>query len=104
MPKKTLGDRLRELRGDTAQAVVAAEVGISRSHLTNMENGKDTPSIDLLGTLALHYRVTMDWLWSGREPRSLDPRDQALLVALHSLPEAERETYRRLIEARSQGN
>ena len=99
----TLGERLRALRGDTPQAEIAAEVGCQRSHLSNIEKGKDNPSLDLLGALALHFRVTMDWLWSGREPRHLAPSDVAFLTAFHSLPDDERETYRRLIIARGTG-
>ncbi|MGS0648855.1 helix-turn-helix domain-containing protein [Komagataeibacter melomenusus] len=66
--KKTLslGDRLRELRHERllAQIEVATAVGISRSHLAEIEGGKD-PGFRTFCDLADFFGVSLDFLRRG---------------------------------------
>lgn len=59
-----LGHRLRELRKARGERQVdtAAAVNISRSHYTNIENGKDATGRDVLLALATHFNVPVDHL------------------------------------------
>ncbi|GBQ72664.1 hypothetical protein AA103196_3127 [Ameyamaea chiangmaiensis NBRC 103196] len=61
-----MGDRLRSLRKSRGlvQAVAAEAVGISRNHLTEIENGKD-PGFQTFCALADFYGVSMDYLYRG---------------------------------------
>jgi transcriptional regulator with XRE-family HTH domain len=54
-----LGDRLRELREEAglSAADVAAATGYTRVHLWAVERGEKWPSPELLGALAVVYRV-----------------------------------------------
>lgn len=44
----TLGERLSALRGERSQAEVAAAAGMSRTQVSEHENGKRVPSLDVL--------------------------------------------------------
>lgn len=65
----TLGERLssrrKELRLTNGQ--VATYLGISRAHVSDLENDKAKPSIDLLMRLAGLYKTTAGYLLEGIE-------------------------------------
>ena len=85
---------LRENRRESLQAVATA-VGISKTHLWELEKGRATnPSVDLLTKLAKHYAVTTEFLIDAtssataedasaqqffRDFKSLSPKDKALI-------------------------
>jgi len=74
-----MGDRLRQIRKDRGlvQAAAAEAVGISRNHLTEIENGKD-PGFQTFCALADFYGVSMDYLYRGTTLVALDdPEDVA---------------------------
>lgn len=60
----SLSERLRERRKKLGltNGQVATYVGISRTHVSDLENGKSNPSIDLLIRLARYYKTTVDYL------------------------------------------
>lgn len=49
--------KLKRARGDRVQARVAKQIGVSRQHLSQIENGKLRPNADLLARLCLLYNV-----------------------------------------------
>ena len=60
-----IGRRLRHLRQekDFSQEYVAAEVKISRDHLSNLENGKYPINIKTLYKLAEFYEVDLKFFF-----------------------------------------
>lgn len=96
---ETMGDRLRAARKERrlVQAVAAEAVGISRNHLTEIENGKD-PGFQTFCALADFYQTSMDYLYRGKSALSgASPDDVAqndderrLLAAWRSISEEDR--------------
>lgn len=64
-----IGQRMKELRQrlDMNQDDFVSSIGISRSHLSNIENGNDNPSKTLLILISLLYGVSFEWLLNGRK-------------------------------------
>lgn len=63
MDKKTIGERLRELRGDTPRIVVSEAVGIKVSTLQMYENGERIPRDENKKKLAEYYKVSVEKLF-----------------------------------------
>jgi transcriptional regulator with XRE-family HTH domain len=64
---RTLGRRLRELRGfDLTQGELAKELGISQSQLSKYERGVAAPPADILFFIKQRFQVSIDWLLTGR--------------------------------------
>lgn len=73
---ETPGFRLRALRKRTPKLTaeeVAAEVGVSRGHLSMIENDKDLPGRETLDALASHYRVSVDYILHGGDATPKPP-------------------------------
>ena len=65
---KTMGRRLRELRGfDLTQGELAKELGISQSQLSKYERGAAAPPADILFFIKHRFQVSIDWLLTGEE-------------------------------------
>ena len=65
---KTVGRRIRELRGfDTRQAEMAEALGIAQSYLSAIERGLKEPSATILFRIAKSYGKTIEWLLTGDE-------------------------------------
>ena len=63
---RTLGRRLRELRGfDLTQGELAKELGISQSQLSKYERGVVAPPADILFFIKRRFQVSIDWLLTG---------------------------------------
>ena len=63
---RTLGRRLRELRGfDLTQGELAKELGISQSQLSKYERGIVAPPADILFFIKQRFEVSIDWLLTG---------------------------------------
>ena len=63
---RTLGRRLRELRGfDLTQGELAKELGISQSQLSKYERGVTAPPADILFFIKQRFQVSIDWLLTG---------------------------------------
>jgi transcriptional regulator with XRE-family HTH domain len=58
-----LGNRLRELRGDSSLYEVAKELGIQRSHLKRYEDGEYLPTETVMEYLARYYEEHYEELW-----------------------------------------
>jgi len=67
---RTLGRRLRELRGiDLTQGELANELGISQSQLSKYERGVAAPPADILLIIKQRFQVSVDWLLTGEGPK-----------------------------------
>ncbi len=64
---KTIGRRLREIRGfDMTQEEFARKLGISQSQLSKYERGLIAPGPDVLVRLRERIGVDINWLLTGR--------------------------------------
>lgn len=103
LPSETYAPRIKRLRlaRGEVQATLATALGVSRSHLTNIENGKDSASLETLVAIALHYGISLDWLIRGVEPGSpmvLSLQEHELLRLYRELPPQARENALKLFQ------
>jgi transcriptional regulator with XRE-family HTH domain len=102
-PDMSVGQRIRTLREQSGltQAALSAEIGVSRSHLTKIETGRDPPGRDTLMAIATHFDVSLDWLAKGigdqRPARALNEAEALLLHAFRRLPAPEAELHLQLM-------
>ena len=71
-PMEEIGKKIREIRekeGETLR-LTAESIGISHAHLSKIENGKNTPSLEGLEKLAEHFGVPVGYLLG--EEKSLE--------------------------------
>ena len=70
--QSTRGARVRALRTERkpklTQAEAADAIGISRTHLSKIENDEYAGGRETLAAIATYYGVTMDYLEFGPEP------------------------------------
>jgi transcriptional regulator with XRE-family HTH domain len=98
----SLGAKLAELRlrkGESLQTV-ATEVGISKTHVWQLEKGNsENPSIDLLKKLAEHYSVPVTFLADTHADATLDDAEaQQFFRDFKSLSEAERDVLTQTLQ------
>lgn len=60
----TFADRLKSLRKgkNVSQVVLAEGLGVTRTQISDMENGKTTTTIEKLVALADYFEVSLDYL------------------------------------------
>lgn len=63
----SVGEKLKELRGDKRREVVAAEIGVSVSALAMYESDKRTPRDETKRKLAAFYGVSVQYLFFDLE-------------------------------------
>lgn len=63
----TISERIRKVRTmlKMSQTEFAEELGVSRTHVSNMENGNDKPSSSLIKLMCVHYNIDETWLVEG---------------------------------------
>lgn len=63
----TLNERFREIRKELGfnQQQFAYELGISQTHISGIENGKDNPSKSLLRFLCAKFSISEEWMLEG---------------------------------------
>jgi transcriptional regulator with XRE-family HTH domain len=111
MKKESTGNILRTLRLERklSQSTVAAALGISRPHLTNIEKGHDAAGKETLVAAADFYGVSLDWLTqragsqSPEKAQVLNEREALLLGAFRALPTTEADYLLGMVLARTSG-
>ena len=63
---KSIGSRIRQLRGEVLQEEVATFLGISQGQLSKIERGRLGPSADTLIRLVSRFGKSADWILTGR--------------------------------------
>lgn len=71
---RTLGERLRELRGANSTANFAEKINVSAGALNNYENDKTEPNLSTLIQISELYKVRMEWLALGKEPKYINEK------------------------------
>jgi len=68
--KKNIGNRLKQLRDSRklSQAEVSSALGLSRSHYSQVELGKQFPSYAVLSRVAEFYDKKYEWILHGKNP------------------------------------
>lgn len=63
----TVNERFKKIRQDLGlnQQQFAFELGISRTHISGIENGKDNPSKSLLKFLCAKFSISEEWMLEG---------------------------------------
>jgi transcriptional regulator with XRE-family HTH domain len=82
------GDRLQELREkkDLSRDKLAKVLGIGSASIERYENGKQSPSADVLVSIARHFDVSSDYLLGlTDDPRSVLKDDNFNAVELRSI-------------------
>ena len=97
------GPRIKLLRAarKEVQADLAAALDVSRSHIANIENGKDAASLETLLAIAAHYGTSLDWLVHGHGGLTTDiltTQERRLLSRYRELPPQARENALKLFE------
>jgi transcriptional regulator with XRE-family HTH domain len=79
---KTIGGRIRQVRvaKGLTQVDLAAAIGVSRAHLTNVEGGNGGLALDKLSILARETGTTVAWLIGEAMPAD---RERAELLAAY---------------------
>jgi transcriptional regulator with XRE-family HTH domain len=72
-----IGKRVRTRREalGLTQNELAGELGVTHQHISRIEGGSATPSLDLLVGLAAKLGTTSDWLLTGNETSKLGARE-----------------------------
>lgn len=105
----TLGEKFKEQRLALGlkQAEVADAIGISRSHMNNIEKGRDMPGRQTLIALATTLKLSLDFIAAA--PGDLvtgsafarNETEALVLYALRRIPSDEAETIAKLALARA---
>lgn len=109
MPSGSLGDRIRQLRGDVSQTDFARKYGLSKNTLWGYENGASDPKASFVMNLIADFGIDANWLLFGKGEApvpTLTPREAALLDNYRHSPEEEQrslETMCALLAKRGQG-
>lgn len=63
----SVNERLKEVRKmlKLNQEQFAKEIGVSRAHISNMENGNDNPSSALIKLICMKFNIEEEWLANG---------------------------------------
>ena len=64
---RSIGRRIRELRGKSTQEEFAKELGFSQAQLSKYELGQSAPPLGLLTKLRKARGKTVDWILKGND-------------------------------------
>jgi len=76
--KQELGSRIRLIRGDRSQKEFARIIKCTQSHLSALELGKSSPSVDFLNRLAVVSGRSYNWILTGEEKHTRPSRRKTL--------------------------
>lgn len=94
-----IGGRLKSLRGKKTQEEVANHIGVSRARYSHYENGRSEPDYDTLQKLADYFKVSTDYLLTGKEPSDEDMfADPDLQIAYRDMQDFSPESKQQAIE------
>ncbi len=76
-----IGVRIRKARQflGLTQAEFSSKLGISRSHISNIENGNESPSHSVVLLMGSIFPIDLDWLQSGEGQMISNEQNEELL-------------------------
>ena len=81
---KSLGERIRYLRGDMTQVELAEALNIRQAMVSRYEADKEVPSPRVLLNMAVYWGKSMEWLLTGKELKELRSKAPKKRVAKKS--------------------
>lgn len=98
--KQIIASRLKEARkmAGLTQGQVAAQMGLHRPAISEIEAGNRSVSGEELTTFASMYEVTVSWL-AGEGAEKLDPQDDRLQLAFRDLKKLKPEDLDKVLTA-----
>lgn len=97
---KGIGERIRLARKkqNISQAKLAEMVQISTSHMSDIENGKKIPKLDLFIKITEALQVSSDWLIRSNVPEVNNIYVEELSDLLRDCSQAEKEAYLEILK------
>jgi y4mF family transcriptional regulator len=94
----TVGDRIKKRRTELGwtQEQLAQKAGISKSFLSELENGKRSVSADNLLDIARVLNLSLDYLMTGEEPDEM-PAEVQIPASLAAFADKEGITFRQAL-------
>jgi len=95
VPKTTIGERLKEARGELSQVEISKKYGLGKNTLSNYETGVTPPKLEFLMQFIKDFNIDANWLLLGGEkPQKpeLTSREAALLDNYRHSPEEARKS------------
>lgn len=68
--KKSFCERLRDLRGEDSQAIIAKKLGLSQQSYARYETGVVLPGLEQLHHICCVLKISADWLLGLSDDRS----------------------------------
>ncbi|WP_141432999.1 helix-turn-helix domain-containing protein [Bacillus sp. 03113] len=78
---KSLGLRLKSLRGKKTQEEVSKVIGISRARYSHYENDRVEPDNDILNKMADYYGVTTDYLLGRTNEQNQTIKEESSIIS-----------------------
>lgn len=76
--------KIARIKSGFTQKEVASAINIGHATLSTYESGRNEPSLDVIGTLAEYYNVSVDWLFGlGAQDRKTD--NSATITQINTL-------------------
>lgn len=98
-----VGDRLKAARKARAMSRrdVAERLTVSVAAIQHHESGQNDPSLSNLAKYARIYRISTDWIITGKGKGPLDARDprEAVLEVFDAIPEAQQPQALAILQA-----
>lgn len=72
-----IGEKITKLRTDKKMSMreLGEQIGVSHSHISKLESGINSPSVDLLEKLAEYFKIDVTYFFSGDEIFTEDESD-----------------------------
>lgn len=100
-----LHEKIKKLRTENklSQGELAKSIGVHNAHLSKLEKGQYTPSLEVIKKLAEVFGVTIDYLVSNREnPEEVEIEDKSLyerVKLIESLDNEEKKALMKIIDS-----
>ena len=91
-----LGERLKNIRESKGLSVyrLSQETGVSQGHISDLENGKNQPTIDTLKRLIVPLGITLSEFFNeDGEVSVLSEREKELVSIFRTMPDDRAEVY-----------
>ena len=70
---RTLGERVREIRGDLTQAEIAARLSVQKNMVSKWEHDETFPDFETLQKIIVEYELSPEWLMLGAGAKHAPP-------------------------------
>ena len=96
------GKRLKQIRESKQISVykLAQDVGMSQGHISDLENGRNVPTIDTLKRLLTPFGITLSEFFNeNSEVSILNEKEKELVAQFRTLPDDKADLALQLVQA-----